>query len=128
MKSSISKIISPGDKILVVLILVIGIASLVAISRFKQPGERVVIEVNGQEVQRMDLDRSQEIVVSGSVGETRIKIDRGAVQVLSSDCPEKICVLTGKIRHAGEMIVCVPNKVVVKIIGKTENQFDVITQ
>jgi len=124
----IPKIITPGDKILVVLILVLGIMSLFAISRFKQPGVRVIIAVNGQELQRLDLDRSQEIMVTGPIGNTRIKIDHGAVQVLSSDCPEKICILTGKIRHAGEMIVCVPNKVVVKVIGKTENQFDVITQ
>jgi hypothetical protein len=128
MNTTIFKIITPGDKILVVLILVIGIGGLFAINWFKQPGERVVIEVNGQEVQRLDLDRSQEIVVKGPIGETRIKIDRGAVQVLASDCSEKICVLTGKIRHAGEMIVCVPNKVVVKVVGKIENKFDVITQ
>jgi hypothetical protein len=124
----ILKIITPGDKILVVLIVVIGIASLFAISRFKQPGDRVIIEVNGQELQRLDLESSQEITVTGPIGNTRIKVGHGAVQVLSSDCPEKICVKTGKIRHAGEIIVCVPNKVVVKIIGKTENQFDVITQ
>ncbi|MCU0644863.1 MAG: NusG domain II-containing protein [bacterium] len=124
----ILKIITPGDKILVVLIVVIGIASLFAISRLKQPGDRVIIEVNGQELQRLDLESSQEITVTGPIGNTRIKIDHSTVQVVSSDCPEKICVKTGKIRHAGEIIVCVPNKVVVKIIGKTEHQFDVITQ
>ena len=128
MNTSISKIITPGDKILVALILIIGIGSLFAISRLRQPGEHVVVEVNNQEVQRLDLDRTQEIVVTGPIGETRIKIEHGTAQVLSSDCPEKICVLTREIRHAGEMIVCVPNKVVVKIIGKAENQFDVITQ
>lgn len=128
MKSSVFKIITPGDKILVAMILIIGIASLFAISWFRQPGERVVIEVNGQQVQRLELNHSQEIVVTGPIGNTRVKIDQGTAQVLSSDCPEKICVLTGKIRHAGEMIVCVPNKVVVKIIGITENQFDVVTQ
>lgn len=128
MKSSILKIITPGDKILIALIVVVGILSLVTISRLRQPGDRVIIGVNGQEVQELNLDHPQEITVTGPIGKTIIKIDHGSVQVIASNCPEKACVRTGKIRHAGEMIVCVPNKVVIKIIGKMNNQFDVITQ
>jgi len=126
--TEILKIITPGDKILVVLILIFGLMSLFAVNWLKKPGDRVIIEVNGQELQRLDLDSSQNITVTGPIGNTTIKIDHGAVRVVSSDCPAKICVLTGNIRHAGEIIVCVPNKVVVKVAGKTENQFDVITQ
>jgi hypothetical protein len=128
MNSSILKIITPGDKILVVLIFTLGIVSLVALKHLRQPGDSVIIEVKGQVVQQMDLNTSQEITVNGSLGQTTIKIDHGAAQVIHSDCPEKVCVKTGKITHAGEIIVCVPNKVVVKIIGKQKNPFDVITQ
>jgi hypothetical protein len=128
MKSSILKIISPGDKILVVLIFAFGIVSLAALKHLRQPGDSVIIEAKGQIVQRLDLNTSQEITVNGPIGKTIIKIDHGAAQVIHSDCPEKICVKTGKITHAGEIIVCVPNKVVVKIIGKQKNPFDVITQ
>lgn len=128
MKSSIFKIITPGDKILVVLIFALGIVSLVALKHLRQPGDSVIIEVKGQVVQRLDLKTSQEITVNGAIGRTTIKIEGGAAQVIHSDCPEKICVKTGKITHAGEIIVCVPNKIVVKIIGKQKNPFDVITQ
>jgi hypothetical protein len=127
MKSSILKIITPGDKILVILIFALGIVSLVALKHLKQPGDAVIIEVKGQVVQRLDLNASQRITVNGAIGKTTVKIEGGAAQVIHSDCPEKICVKTGKITHAGEIIVCVPNKVVIKIIGKQKNSFDVIT-
>jgi len=127
-KSSILKVITPGDKILVVLILALGIISLIALNHVRQPGESVIIEVNGQVVQQLDLNTSQEVTVNGSIGKIVIKIDQGTARVIHSDCPEKICVKTGKIHRVGEMIVCVPNKVVVKINGKRNNQFDVITQ
>lgn len=128
MKSSILKIITPGDKILVIFILALGVFSLIGINHFQQAGDLVTIKVNGQVVQQLDLKVSEQVTVNGPIGKTTIKIDHGEAQVIYSDCPEKICVKTGKIRHVGEIIVCVPNKVVVKISSQEKNQFDVITQ
>jgi len=48
----------------------------------------------------------------------------GKVHVENSDCPLKICERTGKVGPNGT-IVCVPNKVVVKFVGKSE--VDVMT-
>jgi len=126
--SQILKIITPGDKILIVLILALGIISLITLNHVRQPGETVTIEVNGQALYHLDLNTSQQVTVTGSIGETTIKIDHGAARVTYSDCPEKICIKTGKIHRAGQVIVCVPNRVVVTIEGKRKNQFDVITQ
>jgi hypothetical protein len=127
-KLSILKVITPGDKILVILILALGIISLIALHHVRQPGDSVTIEVNGRIIHQLDLNTSQEVAVSGSIGKTIVKIEPGTARVIYSDCLEKICVKTGKIHRAGEIIVCVPNKVVVKINGKLKNQFDVITQ
>ena len=35
-----------------------------------------------------------------------------------ADCPDKICVNTGKISKIGETIVCLPHRVVVEIQGE----------
>lgn len=128
LKSTILNTITLGDKLLVVLMIALGFVSLVALNHWTQPGERVVVEVNGQVVQQLDLQVPQQVIISGSIGKTIIEIGQGTARVLDSACPEKICVKTGKIHRAGELIVCVPNKVVVKIEGKRRNQFDVITQ
>ena len=34
-----------------------------------------------------------------------------------ADCPDKLCVKTGRISKTGETIVCLPHRVVVEIIG-----------
>lgn len=124
----ILEVITPGDKILIVFILALGVCSLIIVKHLRQPGDSVIIEVKGKVEHQLDLDTSQEISVVGTIGKTTIKINQRAVQVIYSDCPQQICVNTGKIHRAGEIIVCVPNKVVVKINGKRKNQFDVITQ
>lgn len=125
---AILKILTPGDKILIVVFLVLAGMSLIALNRLQQPGSMVIIEVAEKVLYQVNINEPQELTVTGPIGETMIKIDEGAAQVTQSDCPEKICIKTGKIRHEGEIIVCVPNRVVIRINGKRNNLFDVITQ
>ena len=56
--------------------------------------------------------------VAGPLGITRIEIREGQVRVLSSPCPLKLCQRAGWIGAAGEMIVCLPNEVVVRLPGR----------
>ena len=41
----------------------------------------------------------------------------GGAWVWEADCPNLRCVKTGKIRYAGQSIVCLPHKVAVRIVG-----------
>lgn len=66
--------------------------------------------------------------------EYSIETDHGKVVVLisseravivSSDCPDQICVKQGELTHIGQDAVCLPNKVVVEIVpgpGSDEEQ------
>lgn len=42
------------------------------------------------------------------------------VWVAHSDCPDQICVRGGKIDKPGQSLVCLPNRVVVKITGAAQ--------
>ena len=125
---SVLKLFTTGDKILVTILILLGITSLFAINFKRQPGETCSIEVSGKLIDRLKLSENQEILVHGPIGETLIKIKNHKVRVTHSDCPEKICVKTGWIHKTGEFIVCVPNKVIIKIDGEKHDHFDVITQ
>ncbi|GAB6189188.1 NusG domain II-containing protein [Marinitoga arctica] len=43
------------------------------------------------------------------------------VRVIDADCPLKTCEYTGWVDNASQEIICLPNKVVVKPIGKEKN-------
>ena len=34
-----------------------------------------------------------------------------------ADCPDKVCVKTGKIKNPGQTIVCLPHRTVIEITG-----------
>jgi len=76
---------------------------------------RAVISVAGSQVLTIDLRQDGIYPLDLDEGHMVVEVLDGAVRVRASDCPDQICVLTGWIRNPGEMIVCVPFRVVVQI-------------
>ena len=52
-----------------------------------------------------------------------VEVSDGGVSVRSSTCPNKNCVQHVPIRKEGETIVCLPNRLVIRIDGKSETDF-----
>jgi hypothetical protein len=83
-------------------------------------GPRWEITVDGQIVEDgvLDPDGHSEIYIPVRNGMAHIVLDEGRIYVHedNSICPKKICQLMGSIRHSGETIVCLPNKMVIRIL------------
>lgn len=67
----------------------------------------------GKLFKQLKLDKDQEIILLN--GKMLVEVKEGRIRVRKSDCPRQICVNTGWIRHPGETIVCVPNKVLIEV-------------
>ncbi|MGE5483782.1 MAG: NusG domain II-containing protein [Ignavibacteriales bacterium] len=81
-------------------------------------GEVVVVNVQGVDVERLPLEPAREPVnrtVQGAIGRSTFEISGGRVRMISSDCPDKVCVKMGWISQAGQVIVCLPNRVILKV-------------
>ncbi len=52
------------------------------------------------------------------IGSNVVCIEGSGVCMEYADCPDGLCIKQGKITKGGRSIVCLPNKVVVEIIGK----------
>ena len=70
-------------------------------------------EKNSQKI--IDLNTDQKFVYNGL---TVMVID-GAIGVVNSPCQDKICVNSGFINKVGQSIICLPNKVTIKISSDT---------
>ncbi|MBR5273268.1 MAG: NusG domain II-containing protein [Clostridia bacterium] len=79
----------------------------------------VVIEHNSVEINRINLDKIEQsdiIFINDDDGcHVEIEVENGRARVLSSTCPDKICVNCGWLENKGDSAVCLPNKVVVRI-------------
>ncbi|MBC7319851.1 NusG domain II-containing protein [bacterium] len=81
-------------------------------------GDTVLIQVNGRDSLRLSISENKIVEVSGPLGVSIIEINNGKVRMLSSPCPDKLCVKEGYINKSGQVIVCVPNRIVIKIEGR----------
>jgi hypothetical protein len=62
------------------------------------------------------IHKNQIISINGINGIVVVQIEDRRVRVLSSKCPDQICVKAGEIKSPGPMIICAPNRVMVRII------------
>ncbi|UWG96760.1 NusG domain II-containing protein [Dehalobacter sp. DCM] len=79
-----------------------------------------VITHNEKVIERIDLNKVEQprnITISGDYHNT-IRVEKGRIRFEESDCPNKICVLTGWLKKYGDIAVCLPNKTIIEI----ENQ------
>jgi hypothetical protein len=117
------------DRILIYFLLFLVAASFLAVAlvakRYVEAKEAVVF-LRGREVLRMSLNQSRKTFrVAGCL----IEIARGRVRVASSTCPNKICISAGWISQPSQIIVCAPQRVVVKIgASSLQNAVDAVTR
>ena len=75
-----------------------------------------------------DLGENRLLEVSGPLGTTRIEIANGEASIIASPCARKVCLGFGSIRFDGEMAVCLPNRVAIRIRGLTPAPVDAISR
>lgn len=116
-----------GDKLIFTIFLLFALSSFAFKSLWQQQGSEAVIEINGRLYAKISLLQSTQLPLPGVNGEVVIKVEDGAVWVSESSCAHKVCMRRGKIRQTGDMIVCAPNRVVVRVVGTCKRPFDMIT-
>ena len=77
------------------------------------------ITLDGEVLDEIDLTQVQEpysFTVTGKDGLTNtVLVEPGRIRVEKADCPDQICVRSGKLSRAGESAACLPAGVVIKV-------------
>ena len=76
----------------------------------------------GGDILLYPLHQDRIVTIAGPIGETRMEIRDQQVRVVQSPCSEKICVKMGWISKAGDWIACLPNRVMILIVGDQEQE------
>lgn len=88
-----------------------------------------LIYSNNELVGRYVLDKNykDEFTITSKNGYNTIKIEDNKIWVEDTDCPDKYCQNQGKIGGVGQVIVCLPNKLLIKIAGnESDRDIDII--
>ena len=122
-----------NDIILIAVLLVVSIGLLIGVNVYRKNNTsgsaKVEVTVDGKVYGTYPLDEDRQERIELADGSYNIlKISDGKASVIEASCPDKICVNTADIHYTDETIVCLPNKVVVKIVNGEENDVDGMTR
>lgn len=113
-------------------ILIVFVAALVLFMRFSsagvaQSGGKVAeISEDGRVVRVMRLDGDELYAPRGHAG-VRIMARGGMAGFVGSDCPDKTCVRFGFLSVAGQSAVCLPNRVVLRLVSEGDDGVDSVS-
>lgn len=112
---------------LIILSVIILIAVILFFVRSDSAALTAQITVEGETVYDIVLSSVKETYTLSLDNGTEIEISQEYIRFISSDCGGKDCVNCGKLTSAGEAAVCIPNKTVIKLSGKSNSSPDAIT-
>ncbi|MCL2080820.1 MAG: NusG domain II-containing protein [Oscillospiraceae bacterium] len=100
-------------------------AALIVFFAFFGDGAEAHIIIGGGTVKTAALDADGFFFVP-ECPDVVFEIRNGAAAFISSDCPDRVCVRTGFIRHGGQFAACLPNGVVLRIAAKDSRDADTV--
>lgn len=124
-----------GDYILIAVLLVVAVAIHGFYAFQKSPEEiprgetYAQIKVNGEIYQTVKLTQeTQMIKIRTKRGYDLLRVRDFGIEVVESDCPEKICFTFGHIRKSNEEIICLPLRMHITIVGgePSDDELDAI--
>lgn len=92
-----------------------------------EKGNTVVVYREGEKIQEIPLYEDREILIENSYT-NKLVVKQGKAAIVESDCPGMDCVHSGWIQEKGRSLVCLPNRVEIRIEGETDSEVDFIVR
>ena len=117
------------DLILLTMFILIAAILVFIINRTDEiKGDYVLITFNNSEYARIPLDKDTVLSIDSDKGKNTVVVSDKEVYVESADCPDQICVDHAHIMYEGETIVCLPHRLIIKIVSEEGSETDAISQ
>ncbi len=108
----------PGDAVAIAAVVLLALGLLLAYALFSGGTENLRVEIwqNGEKLRELPLGENAEVTLEGDYTNV-VTVRDGRVAITRSNCPGEDCVHTGWISQGGRSIVCLPNRVEIRLTG-----------
>ena len=107
-----------ADIILIASVLLVGLSVFLIVTLTKEVGNSVRVSVDGRVVGEYSLSVDGEYSLNG--GTNILVIKGGKAYMKYASCPDGLCINQGEAYKIGQKIVCLPNRVMVEVVGEGE--------
>lgn len=121
-----------GDIRIIAAIFILVVASFIytTMRGMDSSTRHVVITQNQEVLYNIKIDDTYADVLHIDDGDkhNEIRFKNGEVWIESANCQNQVCVFERPISKVGEVIVCLPHKLIVEIKGSTKQSVDIISE
>ncbi len=109
-----------GDKVLIVFLILASILFSVFLwmKGLNISDKYISVQVDGKEIQTIEFTKEnigKTFEIETKFGRNVIEVGDGEVWITEASCPDKLDIKQGKIDSNGQMLVCLPNRLIVEI-------------
>ena len=118
-----------GDIILIFCLVVIFSFSLVLINKsfITTTDKYISVQVNGEEIKQIIFSKEKKVYpIRTEFGINILEVSEDGIRVIEANCPDKLDVKFGRIDKVGQAIICIPNRLVIQIKSRQNNDLDVV--
>ena len=121
------KLFRKNDFYLIGGLLLVFLLILLITAVTRKTGYAVQVSVDGVVKETFPLSEDTTFTIDGYDGGVNVLvIQDGKAFLKDTSCPDHLCEKMGKISSVGQSVICLPNRVVVEIIGDDEPEYDAI--
>ena len=112
---------------IIIILIAFGITIFSVFNAYVKPqgSSRVLIRSQGREW-TYPIDADETISINGPLGDTVVRIHDNHAWVESSPCENQNCVTAGFIARQGQWTACLPNNILVMILGNGDDDVDTV--
>ena len=123
-----SKWLKKRDIILIAALLLVGIITFIIWQFvYSDKGNYITVEQRGEMIGTYTLGKDTIIPLEYRDDTVNVlMIEDGFAYMKEAECPDHLCIKQGKVNKIGQTIVCLPNKVVVTVVGNDDAEYDSI--
>lgn len=110
-----SKLFKPGDVLFGLLLVISGYFILFWVKPDTNTNHIALIQINDEVFYEINLNENRTIALKEFNPAVGVEVQNNAIRILRNDCEKKICLKMGFISNPGQMIICVPKKILIYI-------------
>lgn len=128
MKNNPAKMFKSGDILLVMILLLVGYWLFGGFNPAGAKSQTALIQLDNSIAYEVDLRKDQVISLDEFSPPVQVRVQNNAIRITQNDCAQKICIKMGAISEPGQMIVCVPKKILIFIpVGNDKGRIKATT-
>lgn len=117
------------DKLLMIIILVGSLLLytpfLISDIQTKDAQKEVVVQYQDTIVLQVPLSKDETYIVEGALGDVYIEVNQERLRIEKETSPYHLCSIQGWVSEVNRPIICLPNKIVARIVAKNPSDDDV---